>query len=99
MKTYAAVLVAAVLAPMDEEVTRLAVAFSGRETDAGGAAADHAHGPLSGLGRNDSWGQQRGAGCEHPGPDTKGPCEDTLAGEWSEFWQKAFRAAVLKGYS
>ena len=101
MKAYAAVLMAAGLAPMNEKVTRLAVAVSASAMQQGNTTlADLTQLMLSArsqvLAEMIPGRQQIGAGCGHPGPSAEAMPADSLFSEWVLFWQKAFRVAVMK---
>ena len=101
MKAYAAVLMAAGLAPMNEKVTRLAVAVSASAMQQGNTTlADLTQLMLSArtqvLTEMIPGRQQIGAGCGHPGPSAEALSNDSLFSEWVLFWQKAFRVAVMK---
>jgi len=101
MKAYAAVLMAAALAPMNEKVTRLAVAVSASAMEQGNATlAAITQIMLSArsqvLTEMIPGRQQIGAGCGHPGPSAEAMAADSLFSEWVLFWQKAFRVAVMK---
>ena len=101
MKAYAAVLMAAALAPMNEKVTRLAVAVSASAMQQGNTTlAAITQIMLSArcqvLTEMIPGRQQIGAGCGHPGPSAEVMAADSLFSEWVLFWQKAFRMAVMK---
>jgi hypothetical protein len=101
MKAYAAVLLAAALAPMNDKVTRLAVAVSASAMQQGNTTlADLTQLMLSArsqvLTEMIPGRQQIGAGCGHPGPSAEVMAGDSLFSEWVLFWQKAFRVAVMK---
>jgi len=101
MKAYAAILMAAGLAPMNEKVTRLAVAVSASALQQGNTTlAAITQIMLSArcqvLTEMIPGRQQIGAGCGHPGPSAEAMAADSLFSEWVQFWQKAFRMAVLK---
>ena len=98
---FAAVLMAAGLAPMNEKVTRLAVAVSASAMQQGNTTlADLTQLMLSArsqvLTEMIPGRQQIGAGCGHPGPSAEVMAADSLFAEWVLFWQKAFRVAVMK---
>ena len=101
MKAYAAVLMAAGLAPMNEKVTRLAVAVSASAMQQGNTTlAAITQLMLSArsqvLAEMIPGRQQIGAGCGHPGPSAEVMAADSLFAEWVLFWRKAFRVAVMK---
>ena len=101
MKAYAAVLLAAGLAPMNEKVTRLAVGVSASAMKQGNTTlADLTQLMLSArsqvLAEMIPGRQQIGAGCGHPGPSGVSMAGDSLFAEGVPFWQKAFRVAVMK---
>jgi len=101
IQAYTLMMVAAVLAPMDEGVAAIAEAISVRA----GGLGNEALGKLTGLmldARNRVLAamipgrQQIGAGSAHSCPDTSDAGDDALEGDWSEFWENSFRAAVMK---
>ena len=101
MKAYAAVLMAAALAPMNEKVSRLAVAVSASAMQQGNTTlADLTQLMLSArsqvLTEMIPGRQQIGAGCGLPGPSADAMAGDSLFSEWVLFWRKAFRVAVMK---
>jgi hypothetical protein len=101
IKAYAAVLLAAGLAPMNEKVTRLAVAVSASAMEQGNATlAAITQIMLSArsqvLAEMIPGRQQIGAGCGHAGHSADGLAGDSLFSEWVLFWQKAFRVAVMR---
>jgi hypothetical protein len=101
MKAYAAVLLAAALAPMNEKVTRLAVAVSASAMQQGNTTlADLTQIMLSArsqvLTEMIPGRQQIGAGCGHPGPSAEAMAADSLFAEWVQFWREAFRMAVRR---
>jgi hypothetical protein len=101
MKAYAAILMAAGLAPMNEKVTRLAVAVSASALQQGNTTlADLTQLMLSArsqvLTEMIPGRQQIGAGCCHQGPSGVSMAGESLFSEWVLFWQKAFRVAVMK---
>ena len=101
MKAYAAVLMAAGLAPMNEKVTRLAVAVSASAMQQGNTTlADLTQLMLSArsqvLAEMIPGRQQIGAGCGHPGPPAEAMAADSLFAEWVLFWQKSFRMTVIR---
>jgi hypothetical protein len=101
MQAYTLMLVAVVLAPMDEGVAAMAEAISVRASGLGNEAL----GKLTGLmleARNRVLAamipgrQQIGAGSAHSGPETREARGDALDGDWFEFGENSFRAAVMK---
>jgi hypothetical protein len=101
MKAYAAVLMAAALAPMNEKVTRLAVAVSASAMQQGNTTlAAITQLMLSArsqvLTEMIPGRQQIGAGCGHPGPSAEAMAGDSLFAEWVLFWQKAIEMAAAR---
>ena len=100
-KAFEVVLLAAALAPMNEKVSRLAVAVSASAMEQGNATLaaitqlmlSARSQVLTGMipGR-----LQIGAGCGHPGHSAEATVGDSLFSEWVLFWRKAFRVGVMK---